>query len=113
MERHSAPARKLGGIALRCLLPTIVMVWLGACGGSAARGDTTAISDQELPARMLPAASGTVFGLAWLRDGALIFVRDPNVVGSGTTSPFEAWQLDFSSTSVTKLDFVKSDSGCT
>jgi hypothetical protein len=62
---------------------------------------------------MLPAISGTVFGLTWMKDGALIFVRDPNVVGSGTTSPFEAWQLDPSSTSLSKLDFVKSDSGCT
>lgn len=111
MERHTATPRKLA-LASRWLLPTLVMVWLGACGVARSNGDPTSVSYGDLPAHVLPAAAGAVFGLAWVKDGALVFVRDSNVVGSGTTTPFEAWQLDPSTGSLSKLDFVKSDSGC-
>ncbi len=93
MERDTTPERKL---ATRLQLAVLAMlaVFVASCGVPARGPASQGASSIDLPTRTLAAASGAVFGLAWLKDGSLVFVQDPNVVGSGTVAPYQTLRLD-------------------
>src|SRR5438067_3826833 len=77
----------------------LLAVVFASCGVPASQGP----SSTDLPTRNVAAASGVVFGLAWLKDGSLVFVQDPNVVGSGTVAPYQTLRLDPKNGSVQRV----------
>src|SRR5439155_9905916 len=77
----------------------LLAVLFASCGVPASQGPPST----DLPTRKVAAASGAVFGLAWLKDGSLVFVRDPNVVGSGTVAPYQTLRLDPKSGSLQRV----------
>src|SRR5438046_9383324 len=77
----------------------LLAVVFASCGVPASQGP----SSTDLPTRKVTAASGVVFGLAWLKDGSLVFVQDPNVVGSGTVAPYQTLRLDPKSGAVQRV----------
>ena len=77
----------------------LVAVLFASCGVPALQGPLST----DLPTRNVAAASGVVFGLAWLKDGSLVFVQDPNVVGSGTVAPYQTLRFDPKNGSVQRV----------
>src|SRR5205809_489006 len=95
------PGRLAGTLALPIppAAAALVAVLFASCAVPASHGP----SSTDLPTRKVTAASGVVFGLAWLKDGRLVFVQDPNVVGSGTVAPYQTLRFDPKNGSVQRV----------
>ena len=94
---HETGAKRRAGtppIDIPRAVVAMLAILVASCGVPARGPASQGLSSTDLPTRSLAAASGAVFGLAWLKDGSLVFVQDPNVVGSGTVAPYQTLRLD-------------------
>src|SRR6266550_5038913 len=74
VERYPTSERKLVGAAAPTAVAMIAFL-VGSCGGPSGGSLSKGASSVDRPARTIPTASGAVFGLAWLKDGSLVFTQ--------------------------------------